>query len=57
MDDIFSEGLKEVDFNKYCSKCMYEKDKEEDPKSPCWDCLYEPVNTHSRKPVNFKSKE
>lgn len=47
---------KEVRFNKWCPKCEYEKDSEFDVKSPCFDCMYEPANIHSTKPVKFKEK-
>ena len=56
MEDNVFENLHEVDFEKYCARCEYKTDKEDDPKSPCWDCLYEPANVYSRKPVNFKEK-
>lgn len=46
---------KEVYFGQYCSKCI-NKDKKED-EDPCYDCLSEPVNTNSHKPVYFKEKE
>ena len=45
---------KEVDFEKYCKICEYCDTPETD--DPCFDCLDEPVNLHSRKPVNFKEK-
>lgn len=48
--------MKEVDFKKYCPKCVYIKDDEFDDKSPCYDCLTEPVNADSHKPVAFKEK-
>lgn len=44
--------FKEVDFEKYCKICKYyDKAENEDP---CWDCLNEPANEHSQRPVNFK---
>lgn len=51
------ETYKEVYFGEYCKSCKFEKDKEEDVNSPCWDCLHEPVNVYSHKPVNWKEKE
>ena len=45
---------KEVYFDQYCSKCI-NKDKKED-EDLCYDCLAEPVNTNSHKPVYFKEK-
>ena len=47
-------GLKEVYFDQYCSKCQYFKNK--DYEKPCHDCLNEPVNTYSHKPVKFEEK-
>lgn len=44
-----------VDFEQYCETCKY-KDLE-DYKDPCNECLNNPVNTNSHKPVNYKEKE
>ena len=46
---------KEVYFDKYCNKCEYEKISEKE--NPCCECLNEPFNLHSHKPVNFEEKE
>ena len=43
---------KEVYFDKYCELCKH-KDKPESD-SPCWECLDEPVNDDSHKPLYFK---
>lgn len=43
-----------VDFKKYCETCEY-KDKEE-RLDPCHECLENPVNTNSTKPINYKEK-
>lgn len=43
---------KEVLFNEYCVKCKYYNVKEAD--DPCCDCLAEPSNTDSHKPVYFE---
>lgn len=45
---------KEVYFDKYCSHCEYKDLKEY--KDPCHECLSNPVNLYSHKPVKFKSK-
>lgn len=45
---------KEVYYDQYCSKCKHKDLK--DNEQPCNDCLSEPVNVHSHKPVNFKEK-
>lgn len=53
---VLDSRMKEVDFKKYCPKCEYIKDDEFDDKSPCYDCLAEPVNVDSHKPISFKEK-
>lgn len=45
---------KEVYFDKYCHMCVACDEKEDE--EPCCDCLGEPVNLYSHKPVKFKSK-
>lgn len=47
---------KEVFFHEYCPKCEYGDVDEEhmNPDDPCWDCLHEPLNIDSHKPINFK---
>lgn len=47
--------FKEVYFHQYCEKCKH-KDKEE-IEDPCYECLDNPVNSYSHKPVNFEAKE
>ena len=44
-----------VDFEKHCKTCKY-KDLEE-KYDPCNDCLDNPVNTNSSKPVYYKEDE
>lgn len=44
-----------VDFKKYCETCEF-RDTDE-IKDPCNECLENPVNEHSQKPVNYKEKE
>lgn len=46
---------KEVYFHEYCKTCKY-KDVD-DVKDPCNECLGEPANLHSHKPVNYTPKE
>lgn len=41
-----------VEFDKWCQKCEH-KDLKDD-EDPCNECLAEPVNENSRRPVNFK---
>ena len=44
-----------VDHNRYCALCKH-KDLEEN-QDPCWDCLTEPVNWNSAKPVKYEPAE
>lgn len=45
---------KEVYFDQYCKTCEHCEKKEDE--EPCDECLDEPVNTYSHKPVNWKEK-
>lgn len=49
------EDYKEVYFHEYCKTCKYEKTKEK--MSPCADCLEEPTNLYSHRPVKWEPKE
>lgn len=41
-----------VEFEKFCKDCRYyDKSETEDP---CYECLTNPVNYNSRKPLMFK---
>lgn len=51
MTDIFAE----VDFETYCQICQY-KDLDEKC-DPCNDCLAEPMNANSSKPIYWKENE
>ena len=44
--------LHEVNFHEWCPKCEHFKLAERE--DPCHDCLNEPVNDDSRKPIMFK---
>lgn len=49
-----------VDFNKYCPSCKYrdlEKNDNQQEPEPCNECLTEPVNLYSTKPVKYKKDE
>ena len=46
---------KEVYFYQYCKTCKYYA--VDDVKDPCNECLGEPANMHSHKPVNYKEDE
>ena len=43
---------KEVYYNYFCSKCKFFP--RDEGKDPCNDCLNQPWNEDSHKPVNFK---
>ena len=45
----------EVDFEKYCKSCKY-KDLDE-VKDPCNECLDEPCNLNSCKPVKYEEED
>ena len=45
----------EVRFDIYCELCKYKDTSEND--DPCNDCLTEPFNINSHKPVNFEEAE
>ena len=45
---------KEVYFGEYCPKCKHKDIKEHE--SPCSECLYEPLNWNSHKPVKYEEK-
>ena len=51
MEDCY----KEVYFGEYCNKCKYNDRSEGE--DPCYECLENPVNLYSHKPVKFKEKE
>lgn len=44
-----------VDFKTFCDICKYKDLKEED--EPCCDCLENPANEDSRRPVYFKEED
>lgn len=50
---------KEVYFAEWCKKCKYYKADEEhlNPDHPCWECLDEPVNIDSHKPIRFEQAD
>ena len=48
------EDLMEVYFHEYCNTCVH-KDVNE-AEDPCDECLANPVNSCSHKPVNWKEK-
>lgn len=49
MDDPY---YKEVYFHTYCEKCKHFPKTEDE--EPCCECLEEPYNLYSHKPVKFE---
>lgn len=47
--------MKEVDYFTYCSQCEHKELGENE--SPCDECLEEPLNEGSTKPIHFVRKE
>lgn len=47
--------VKEVYFDQYCKSCEFENVKESE--DPCCECLAEPSNFNSHKPVRWKKKQ
>ena len=45
---------KEVYYDQYCKTCKHEKIEE--MREPCCECLDNPVNAHSHKPVKWEEK-
>lgn len=48
------DSYKEVYFDQYCKTCKHQDSKEDD--EPCDDCLNNPVNVYSHKPVRWEEK-
>lgn len=46
---------KEVYFHQYCQTCKH-RDKSEG-EDPCWDCLDQPWNEHSHKPIFWEEAD
>lgn len=44
-----------VDYATWCPSCKYEK--QPDSEDPCNDCLSDPVNVESRKPVCWEAND
>lgn len=49
------EAYKEVHFHEYCESCVHKQLK--DIEEPCNECLDNPVNLYSHKPVKYEEKE
>lgn len=50
MEELYKEGY----FNQYCKTCKHRDLTEEG--EPCCECLNEPVNLYSHKPVKWEEK-
>ena len=48
------DNYKIVNFEEYCKTCKHVKSKEEN--DPCFECLQNPVNLYSYRPVNWEEK-
>lgn len=46
---------KEVYFDKYCRTCEHKNLRED--QEPCNECLTNPVNLYSHKPIKWKSEK
>lgn len=46
---------KEVYYDQYCSRCVHQELEEDD--EPCRDCLDEPVNVYSHKPIYWEENK
>lgn len=49
------DGYKEVFFNEYCKLCKHVA--KNPAESPCDECLSEPVNLYSHKPVKWEEQK
>ena len=48
-------SYKEVRFDQYCKKCKHCNKKEDE--EPCDECLNNPTNLYSHKPINFEEEK
>lgn len=49
------QAYKEVHFHEYCKKCKHEKKKEIE--EPCGECMENPTNWNTHRPVKYEKKE
>lgn len=52
---VIDMASKIVEFDKYCKNCKYFNKAEEE--EPCCECLNNPVNEDSHKPLYFEEKK
>lgn len=50
------EDYQEVYFDEYCPKCKHVDVDDTKSGEPCDECLDNPMNLYSHKPVNFEEK-
>ena len=50
-DEVYKEGY----FHEYCKNCRHKEVEQHE--EPCNECLDNPVNLYSHKPVKFEEKE
>lgn len=43
-----------VEFDKYCKTCIFRGNNDKKGEEPCNECLDNPINQNSRKPVKYK---
>ena len=43
-----------VDYKTYCKKCKFKNCKDQDGEEPCNECLNNPVNLNSKKPIKYE---
>lgn len=49
------EGYMIVEFDTHCGSCIHHKKEENE--SPCDECLENPVNLYTKKPIKYERKE
>ena len=50
------QDYKEVYFDQYCEQCEHWKENDEGLGDPCDECLDNPLNVQSHKPVKFEKR-
>lgn len=55
--DVLDNQYKFVEFENYCKDCKYYDIKDTEGKEPCNECLSNPINLYSKKPVKYEKKE
>ena len=49
------QAYKEVYYHEYCKKCKHKNVA--DTEAPCDECLSEPINLNTHRPVKYEEKE